>query len=120
MRTIRGRAAWAAAVAVSLAACGGGGAAGDTTAPPGRPALGPAALAGQVSYEINCAVCHGGELGGGVGPALAAGSPAAAKPIEDLEAVIRGGGNGMPAWEKLLPAEEIDGLVAFLSEVQGR
>ncbi len=73
---------------------------------------------GAEVYASNCAACHGAELEGGIGPALGAGSGAAAMTDEDLTGVITGGEGAMPGFGSTLTAEEIAGAVAFLRSVQ--
>ncbi|MCB2222657.1 MAG: cytochrome c [Actinobacteria bacterium] len=111
-------AALALAAALGTAACGGG--SGAEPVDPGAMDLSPEAAAGESVYVLRCTACHGADLTGASGPALGPGSSAAGRSLDTLRAVIAGGATGMPAWEGELSAAEIDGLVTFLAEVQGR
>lgn len=67
-------------------------------------------------YNVSCARCHGGNLEGGIGPALDAGSnTAVALTDEQIANVIRVGPGAMPAFP-LLTEEQIDSLVVYLRE----
>ncbi len=118
MRRYRRIAAWGALLALAFAACGQN----DETTPPAPTTLefSEAGLTGKTLYEANCSMCHKNDLTGAVGPALGPGSEAADKPIETLRLRIIKGGNGMPTWGGRLDEGEIDDLLAFLSESQGR
>jgi len=106
-----------ALLAVAFAACGT-----DEATPPTLSTVefSEAGLAGRTLFETHCGMCHKNDLTGAVGPALDAGSEAAAKAIETLRLRIIEGGNGMPTWGGRLEAGEIDDLVVFLREIQGR
>ena len=85
-----------------------------TPTPTARPAgpLTPADIGQQLFVDNGCFVCHGEDLSGGIGPALAGRTP------EDLtddriRSQIGTGGNGMPYFENLT-AEQIDQLMAFI------
>jgi mono/diheme cytochrome c family protein len=80
----------------------------------------PAGEAGAAVFARNCSACHQADLSGGTGPALGADSPAASAPLDDLRNTIENGGAGMPAWSGLLTEAEIDAVVAYLAEAQGR
>jgi mono/diheme cytochrome c family protein len=69
---------------------------------------------GAEMYAANCAACHGADLGGQVGPALGAGSSAAAIPDEDLIAVITDGRGAMPGFGSSLTPEQIEAAVIFI------
>jgi len=83
------------------------------------PAAGGPVPQGAEIYSTNCAVCHGNDLQGGVGPGLGAGSVIAGQDDAAVRAVIADGRGGMPAWGGVLPAEEIDAVIAFLRSEQG-
>lgn len=74
---------------------------------------------GAAVYSADCAVCHGDDLEGQVGPALGAGSNAAGLGAEAIEAVIVEGRNAMPAWGGVLTPEDIEAVIAYLSSEQG-
>ena len=113
--------ALALALAVSAAACGGGDeAAGSEPVDVATLDLSADAAAGLATYEAKCRTCHAPDLTGGAGHPLGPGSAAAGKTPAELRGVIAGGAQGMPAWGGLLTDAEIDQLVAFLVEAQGR
>ncbi len=89
---------------------------------PGAPTP-PPAEDGEVAdgagiYAQQCAGCHGVELEGAFGPALGAGSEAAAASDEGLTEIITAGQGGMPGFADSLTTEEIAALVGYLREVQ--
>ncbi|PRO65120.1 c-type cytochrome [Alkalicoccus urumqiensis] len=63
---------------------------------------------GQSVYEGNCASCHGGDLGGGVGPALDGGYSA-----DDVTTAISEGPGDMPA--DIVQGEEADAVAEFIA-----
>lgn len=67
-------------------------------------------------YATNCAVCHGAELEGGVGPGLGAGGHAYGHADEELAAIIANGKNSMPAFADRLTERQITDLVTFIRE----
>ncbi len=74
----------------------------------------PEAAAGADVYADNCASCHGGDGGGGVGPALADGAVVAAFPDpEEQIQVIAEGRDGMPAFGDQLDAEQIQAVTDY-------
>ncbi|MEH6942013.1 cytochrome c551 [Bacillus sp. JJ722] len=95
-----------------LAACGGDkaeekpadkGDAGTTTADAGEEAE---------LYENKCSSCHGGNLEGGVGPALDKVGASLSK--EEIEKIINEGKGAMP--DGLIPAESSTKMAAWLAE----
>ncbi len=68
--------------------------------------------------DAYCTVCHGTELEGGVGPALAAAGHAGDHGSEELIGVIANGRGEMPSWSAVLTAEEIAEIVSFIEELQ--
>lgn len=69
-------------------------------------------------YDVSCSRCHGRDLGGGIGPALDAGSNSAvALTDEQLSDVIRVGPGAMPAFGRLTD-EQVASLVDYLRERQ--
>ncbi|MBU1494888.1 MAG: cytochrome c [Actinomycetota bacterium] len=110
----------AVALAVALAACGDGASDDGSGETVDSLELSTAAAAGLAVFEGKCAVCHRPDLSGGAGPALGPASAAAGKPVEELRRTITEGGNGMPSWGGVLSAEEIDDVLTFLVEAQGR
>lgn len=74
---------------------------------------------GEEIYDLLCARCHGADLAGGVGPALDAGSDAAAENDEYLEFTIENGRGRMPSFYSL-DDQQMDRLVAYIREEQGQ
>lgn len=77
---------------------------------------------GQASYVAKCSACHAATGAGGIGPNLADdfwihgdGKP------ESIREVVRKGvlEKGMPAWEAVLPPEEVDALTVFVISLRG-
>lgn len=92
-----------------------------TTEPTGEttiPGEGGLVAQGDGVYSAKCAVCHGADLGGAVGPALGAGSVVAGQDDETIRTVIVEGRASMPAWAGVLSAEEIDAVIAYLRSEQ--
>lgn len=81
----------------------------------GRPA---ADASGADIYSQLCSRCHGGDLGGGIGPALGEGSDLVDRPDDYIEGVIRGGRGSMPAFGNTLDDGQIDRLIGFLRSEQ--
>lgn len=90
------------AIALSLAGC----------------ATAEQSLDGEVIYANRCARCHGADLAGGSGPALGAGSEAAAKDDEHYRTVIVGGRGAMPAFRSLSD-QQVDAVINYLRTEQG-
>jgi cytochrome c oxidase cbb3-type subunit 3 len=82
----------------------------------------PAAIADgkRLFVQMNCAGCHGYDLGGSMGPNLKdpywryGGSPGAI-----YRSIAGGHPQGMPAWSKALPPDQIWKLVAFIQSYGG-
>jgi cytochrome c oxidase cbb3-type subunit 3 len=69
--------------------------------------------------RYNCAGCHGGHAGGGMGPSLRDGRWRYGK--EDIQifgSIAEGRGLGMPAWGTKLPDEQIWKLVAYIKSLR--
>lgn len=75
---------------------------------------------GEEIYDGLCARCHGGDLSGGVGPALASGSEAAGQPYGFYLQTIERGLGRMPSYGGTLSAAQTERVVAYVFEVQGR
>ncbi len=78
---------------------------------------GSSGLMGQELYEQSCASCHGGLGGGGVGPALDAGSNAESLTDEQIAGAIEVGPGTMPGFGQLTDAQ-VDSLVEFIRSLQ--
>ncbi len=77
-------------------------------------------LFGQELYERACAACHGSRGQGSAGrPAVNAGSNAENLTDEQIAAVITVGPGAMPGFSRLSP-EQLDSLVLYLRQLQGR
>jgi mono/diheme cytochrome c family protein len=82
----------------------------------------PAAIADgkRLFVQMNCAGCHGYDLGGGMGPNLKdrywryGGSPGAI-----YRSIASGHPQGMPAWDRALPPDQIWKLVAYIQSFGG-
>lgn len=93
-----------------------------TTPPTGEttvPGEGGLVAQGEDIYRSSCAVCHGADLGGVIGPALGAGSVIAGQDDATVTDVIVNGRASMPAWGGQLSGEQIEAIVAFLRAAQG-
>lgn len=99
--------------ALVLGACGGGD---DTSAPADDATNDNGAATTDVDAEAvvqqNCASCHGGNLEGGVGPALD--KAGATHSEEEIHEIIENGKGSMPAG--LIDGEEADAVAAWLAE----
>ena len=89
--------------------------------PPAAPA-GVVEAAGGVDgatvFGDNCAVCHGGDGSGGIGPRLADGRVVTIYPDPaDQIAVVTNGRAGMPAFGEQLSEEEIAAVVDYTRTV---
>lgn len=83
----------------------------------GRP---PEDASGQEIYRQICSRCHGEGLAGGVGPSLGAGSEVAEMSDEFMRFTIHNGRGRMPSFSHTLSDEQVDRVVTFIREVQGR
>ena len=72
---------------------------------------------GDVIYANNCARCHGSDLGGRVGPSLAAGSEAAAKDDAAYRQAILNGPRAMPAFTRFSD-EQISAVISYIRSQQ--
>jgi cytochrome c oxidase cbb3-type subunit 3 len=74
----------------------------------------------QLFVQMNCAGCHGYDLGGSMGPNLAdrywryGGSPGAI-----YRSIADGHPQGMPAWRRALPPDQIWKLTAYIQSFGG-
>ena len=82
----------------------------------------PAAVAGgkRLFVQMNCAGCHNYSLAGGMGPNLSdrywryGGTPAAI-----YQSIASGRPQGMPAWYRALPPQDIWQLVSYIESYGG-
>lgn len=70
-------------------------------------------------YSASCAHCHGGDLAGGVGPALGPGSNAATLTDQQIVDVIRIGPGAMTSFGNRFNQPQLDSLVDHLRTEQG-
>lgn len=75
---------------------------------------------GEQIYQQLCASCHSEDLTGGVGPPLGPGSNASEQPDEFLRVTIVNGRGRMPSFSSSLDSEQLDRLIGYLREVQGK
>ncbi|MDH3730744.1 MAG: c-type cytochrome [Acidimicrobiia bacterium] len=73
---------------------------------------------GEELYASNCAVCHGVDLSGNVGPALGPGSDSSEESDTQLITTITNGSGNMPPFSDQLSVTEVEGIVAYLRQVQ--
>lgn len=78
-------------------------------------------LVGRAMFRTNCAVCHGADGGGGVGPNLCDGTYINIKSPEDIARVIKTGvvAKGMPAWSSRYNDTQIALLSAYVASLRG-
>jgi len=69
-------------------------------------------VAAEELYQQNCAKCHGDNRNGGRGPALL--PDRLSQDASVYVDIITNGSGGMPSFEDILTAEEIEALVAFI------
>ena len=95
------------ATRLSMAAVGPGGVAVTDLGP----TTGPAAAGRKVWLKYNCAGCHGAHDEGGMAPSIR-------HEADDIaEAVVKGKGEGMPAYKNLITKADINNLKAYLRSV---
>jgi mono/diheme cytochrome c family protein len=70
-------------------------------------------------YSASCAHCHGGDLAGGIGPALGPGSNAATLADQQIVDVIRIGPGAMTSFGDRFTEAQLDSLVDYLHTEQG-
>ena len=108
---------WALSGAIALHLIG---ACADDATPDARYADPELDLGAQV-YADKCAVCHGTNGAGGVGPAVGGGAVVVNLPdVAEHRDVVANGRNTMPAWRGVLSDEEIDAVVRYQREELGR
>lgn len=83
----------------------------------------PQGRTGAELYETSCAGCHGADLRGGSnltqGPDIGPGSNAdLVLTDEQLAGVVTAGPGSMPSFARVLSAEQVASLVAYIRSVQ--
>jgi cytochrome c oxidase cbb3-type subunit 3 len=69
----------------------------------------------QLFVHFNCAGCHGGHAGGGMGPSLRDADWIYGGEDGDVfDSIAQGRANGMPGWGAMLPSDYIWRLVAYI------
>ncbi|CAH8715362.1 cytochrome c [Paenibacillus melissococcoides] len=97
------------AMALALAACGGG----TDRQAGGAGAADSGEAAAMTLYKKQCLSCHAADLSGRVGPSL---QEIGSKMSEQqLINTVQDGSKGMPAFKKVLRADEIETLAHWLS-----
>jgi cytochrome c oxidase cbb3-type subunit 3 len=82
----------------------------------------PGAIAlGKQVFTSNCASCHRPDAGGLIGPNLTDDAWIHGGTPLDIHKTVREGvmAKGMPAWEKLLKPDQIDGVVVYVTSLHG-
>lgn len=125
VRLAHALAALGCAAALTAAGCGGddddsggGGGAGGATSAQTAGSGAAAATDGKELFEANCASCHtlaDANATGSFGPNLDEAKPDAAA----VEAKVKSGGGGMPAFSGQLSDAEITAVSAYVAEVAG-
>jgi mono/diheme cytochrome c family protein len=88
-----------------------------TTTRPGTTTTTAPAPDGAAIYAANCAVCHGADGSGGVGPDLR--GIGQMHTLDQLIEVITNGRGGMPAWRNTLSAAQIRAVATYVSQIPG-
>jgi|SRR5690625_2346172 len=74
---------------------------------------------GESVFRMNCVACHGAELQGGVGPALA-NNPFTGNTTSFIEMVLNGfPDHGMPAFRGILDDQQLSSLLTFIRNTHG-
>ena len=78
-------------------------------------------LQGKILFAAKCAVCHAADGGGAIGPNLTDDAWLHGGTIDSIYATVNNGvlAKGMPAWGKLLKAEELGAVVAYVWTLHG-
>jgi len=73
----------------------------------------------QLFVTFNCAGCHGGHAGGGMGPSLRDDSWIYGSTSSDIfDSIAEGRAHGMPAWGSRLPEQTIWQLTAYIESLR--
>lgn len=90
-----------------------------TPAAPGAEAVVIDAAAGKTLYASLCAMCHGAEGKGGIGPDLTTANYRYGKSDQAIkESIAKGRPNGMPGFGNQLSGSDIDNLTAFIASMK--
>ena len=76
---------------------------------------------GRILFTAKCAACHAADGGGVIGPNLADAAWLHGGTIDSIYATVNNGvlAKGMPAWGKLLKADELEEVVAYVWTLGG-
>jgi cytochrome c oxidase cbb3-type subunit 3 len=73
----------------------------------------------RLFVHFNCAGCHGGHAGGGMGPSLRDDTWIYGGADSDVyDSIVSGRAHGMPAWGPMLPSEQIWQIVAYIQTLE--
>jgi cytochrome c oxidase cbb3-type subunit III len=73
----------------------------------------------RLFVQFNCSGCHGGRAGGGMGPSLRDADWIYGNSDADIfDSIAAGRAYGMPAWQGLLPDQEIWKLVSYIKSLR--
>jgi cytochrome c oxidase cbb3-type subunit 3 len=73
----------------------------------------------RLFVRMNCAGCHGGHAGGGMGPSLRDESWIyGSTDLAIFDSIAEGRAHGMPAWGMQLPREEVWKMVAYITSLR--
>ena len=73
----------------------------------------------KLFVQFNCAGCHGGRAGGGMGPSLRDSDwRYGSSPDRIFNSIAQGRGQGMPSWGARLPEQQIWLLTAYVSSLR--
>lgn len=118
MVTLRQGSWTAATLLVTIGLLGSCGSAPDVPlGPDGKPD--EVLLLGRDIFGQRCASCHGSDGAGGRGPKLSDGAVAEEYPeiADQIDILINGKGDGMPAFSDKLSADEIEAVARYTREV---
>jgi cytochrome c oxidase cbb3-type subunit 3 len=73
----------------------------------------------KLFVQYNCAGCHGGRAGGGMGPSLRDGAwRYGSSPDRIFNSIAQGRGQGMPSWGSRVPEQQIWLITAYVSSLR--
>jgi cytochrome c oxidase cbb3-type subunit 3 len=76
---------------------------------------------GMAIYQANCAICHGEQLEGGIGPVLTGPNFLYGNSLADhIRIIADGTTNGMPGFKKQLSPERIHAVAHYLQTYRAR
>ncbi len=80
---------------------------------------GAAAQGRRLFVQYNCAGCHGGRAGGGMGPSLRDTDWLYGSSADRIfNSIAQGRGHGMPSWGVRIPDKQIWQLVAYIQSLR--